>query len=244
MNSNNQDNNEIAGPGGSNLTGGDVTDHQDASSAMDESVETQVKSEEMEEAQQAGEVEQQTQHSAPFAGNPEDGLEMNNSPSDNQKNEVDDAKKNSEDNPNESLDELTEAKNRLLQLAADFENYKRQSVRREQEVRERAARNIIEDLLPVLDNFERAAQAANTATDVNSLRIGVQFILQQLQETLKTHGVEPIEAAGQAFDPLHHEALEEIDSDEHESGLVVDDVQRGYIYKGQVLRPSHVRVAK
>lgn len=131
---------------------------------------------------------------------------------------------------------------RFLRAVADLENFKRQSTRRESESRDRAVRNVIEDLLPVMDNFERALDAARNARDVESVRVGVEFIAQQLRDALKNHGVEPIESKGQKFDPLHHEALEEIESDQPE-GTVVEEAQRGYSFKGQVLRPSLVRVA-
>lgn len=137
---------------------------------------------------------------------------------------------------------VDENDDRLLRAVADLENFKRQSARRETESRDRALRGVIEDLLPVMDNFERALDAARNARDVDSVRVGVEFIAQQLRDALKNHGVEPIEAQGQKFDPLHHEALEEVESDQPE-GTVVEEAQRGYSFKGQVLRPSLVRVA-
>jgi molecular chaperone GrpE len=140
--------------------------------------------------------------------------------------------------------ELDETKDRLLRLAADFENYKRQAARRESESKERAVKNVLTDLLPVLDNFERAVHASSSSQDVQNLKIGVEFILQQLHEVLRSHGVEPIEAAGQKFDPQFHEAQEEVPSEEHESGTILDETQRGYRYKDQVLRPTIVKVAK
>lgn len=138
--------------------------------------------------------------------------------------------------------ELAETKAQILQLAADFENYKRQAARRESEIRDRTVRNVVEDLLPVLDNFERAVDAAKNATDVESLRVGIGFILQMFQEALRNNGILPIEAKGQSFDPLHHEAIEEIESDQA-PGTVVEEAQRGYVYKGHVLRASRVKVA-
>lgn len=140
--------------------------------------------------------------------------------------------------------ELDETKDRLLRLAADFENYKKLAVRRESESKERAVKNVLADLLPVLDNFERAVHASASSQDIQNLKIGVEFILQQLHEVLRSHGVEPIEAAGQKFDPQFHEAQEEVPSDEHESGTILDETQRGYRYKDQVLRPTIVKVAK
>jgi molecular chaperone GrpE len=140
--------------------------------------------------------------------------------------------------------ELAQSKAALLQLAADFENFRRQAQRRETEARERAVRTLVEDLLPVLDNFERAIAAAQNATDVKSLRMGVEFILQQLQGALRSHGVEPIEATGKPFDPQQHEAIDQVSSWDHAAGTVVEETQRGYTHKGHVLRPASVKVAQ
>ncbi|HEX8835131.1 MAG TPA: nucleotide exchange factor GrpE, partial [Abditibacteriaceae bacterium] len=161
--------------------------------------------------------------------------------------ETDAAQKKSELEGNSSAADTTRAgvehDEKFLRLAADFENYKRQAARRETEGRERAARSVIEDLLPVLDNFERAVDAARNAKDVESVRIGVEFIAQQFRDALKNHGVEPIDSKGQMFDPLRHDALEEVSGSDLPEGTVIDEAQRGYVYKGTVLRPSRVRVA-
>ncbi len=148
----------------------------------------------------------------------------------------------SQDAASELEAELAETKAALVQLAADFENYKRQATRRESETRDRAVRSVVEDLLPVLDNFERAVDAAKNATDMESLRVGIGFILQMFHEALRNNGVTPIEAQGQSFDPLQHEAIEQIES-EAAPGTVVEEAQRGYAYKGHVLRASRVKVA-
>lgn len=137
----------------------------------------------------------------------------------------------------------TENDERFLRAVAELENFKRQAARREQEARERASRNVIEDLLPVLDNFERALEAARTAKDVEGVRTGIEFIAQQLRDALKGHGVESIESLGQKFDPLKHDALEEVAGSEHPEGTILSEAQRGYTFKGQILRPSRVRVA-
>jgi molecular chaperone GrpE len=241
---------EVAGPGGANLTGGDVTNPQDAAQASDDVTQMRGDSEKMEQRQQKGEVAQQREEFQPDA----DGRGYQTKNADDPKrdaehdaryegvesvsDEVRDAKKNSD-----VTSELSAAKTQLLHLAADFENYKRASLRREEEIRERATRRVLEELLPVLDNFERAVSAAKTTTDVNSLKIGVEYILQQFQEAIKNNGAEPIEAEGKPFDPAQHEAIEEVESDASH-GTVVEDVQRGYSFKGKVMRPSRVKVAK
>lgn len=241
---------EVAGPGGANMTGGDVTPHQNAGEVADAATHERSEDQKMEERQAAGEVGKQREDLHPAAkdsvgGNDSDGagdgtMRNNSGGHDSADDSNADAKKNSDAAPASELDEV---KTQLLQTAADFENFRRQAARREQETRERAVRGVLEDLLPVLDNFERAVGAADSTADVKSLKMGVEYILQQFQEAIKSSGAEPIEAVGQPFDPSQHDAIEEVESDA-QPGTVVDDVQRGYIYKGKVMRPSRVRVAK
>ena len=139
---------------------------------------------------------------------------------------------------------LAEAEERLAYLAADFENYKRQALRREGEARERTARNLLEQLLPALDNFNLALQYAGTAKDVASLKVGLDYVGQQLESALQGAGLEVINAKGQHFDPTLHEALEEVDQPGVEPGTVVEEAQKGYTFNGQVLRVSRVKVAR
>lgn len=220
--------NEVAGPGGADLTGGEVTPPQDAAAESKDSNRVRVEDMKMEERQQKGRVGMQRENEPPPS---EVGEEEN------------DASKKKSDDEKEEVSEEEKLQNQLLQLAADFENYKRQTVRREQEIRERAARNLLEELFPVLDNFERAVLAAEKTNDVQSLKIGVEYILKQFQETLGNNGVELIEAFGKPFDPALHDAVEESESEE-KPGTVIEDLQRGYLLNGQVLRPSRVRVAR
>jgi len=146
-------------------------------------------------------------------------------------------------NAGETTRAVVEHDEKFLRLAADFENYKRQASRRAGEDSERATRRILEDLLPVLDNFERALQAPQVGGDNASFRIGVEFIAQQLRDALRGHGVEPIDAQGEKFNPLLHDALEEVADSGQPEGTIINEAQRGYSFKGQVLRPARVRVA-
>lgn len=139
---------------------------------------------------------------------------------------------------------LARAEEALAYLAADFENYKRQTSRRLEEERQRAERRLLEQLLPALDNFNLALQHAGTAKDVDSLKIGLEFIAQQLEGALRGAGLEPISAKGEKFDPSRHDAVEEVEAEGVESGTVLEESQRGWILGGQVLRPSRVKVAK
>lgn len=139
--------------------------------------------------------------------------------------------------------QLAEAQEKLAYLAAELENYKRQSLRRLDEERDRTARRTFEQLLPALDTFGMAMQYADSAKTVAELRTGLDFVAQQMATALEGAGIEAIPAVGETFDPQKHEAIEEIESD-LESGVVAQEAKRGYLYKGAVLRPATVKVAK
>lgn len=207
---------------GADVSGGDLTPAQDAGDAMEEVNDVRRKEQEVQQQQVAGEVDTQTKEHNP-------------------RQSPDDAKAAMQAPPTGA--DQSDLEMQLKHLAADFENYKRQATRRVDEERARAVQNTISQLLPVLDNFNLALQHAGTAKDVESLKVGLEFIAQQLENTLRGLGVEPIEAKGQHFDPLRHEAIEQVSVEGAEPGTVVEEAQRGYIYKGQVLRTSRVKVA-
>lgn len=141
-------------------------------------------------------------------------------------------------------EELDEKQDRLLRLAAEFDNYKKRTARDFEALIKNANENLIVELLPVLDNFERALEVAQTSVDYNSFYRGVGMILQQLGDLLEKQGLKRIEAVGDKFDPNKHEALMQVESDEHPSDVVVDEIQRGYMLNDKVLRPSRVMVSK
>ena len=139
--------------------------------------------------------------------------------------------------------QLADSQEKLAYLAAELENYKRQTARRLSEESDRTARRTFENLLPALDTFGMAMQYADKATNVADLKTGLDFVAQQMATALEGAGIEAIPAVGAAFDPKLHEAIEEIDSD-LASGVVAEEAKRGYTYKGNVLRPAIVKVAK
>jgi molecular chaperone GrpE len=136
-------------------------------------------------------------------------------------------------------DELTQT---MVRRQADFENYRKRIERERQEDRRQGAGRLIEDLLPVLDAFERALKAHDDSA-YEEYRKGLELIYRQLWETLAKHGLERIVAAGKPFDPYFHQAIERVETDEHPDGTVVDVLQDGFIFHGRVLRPSIVRVS-
>ncbi|MGD0825952.1 MAG: nucleotide exchange factor GrpE [Terriglobales bacterium] len=130
---------------------------------------------------------------------------------------------------------------RLARLQAEFDNARKRAVREQQEFREFAAADAIKALLPPLDSFERALRAGG---DSGELRNGIELIYRQFQDALQKIGVQPIAATGQAFDPRIHEAVEMVETSEVPDHYVLDELQRGYKYKGRLLRPAMVRVAR
>jgi molecular chaperone GrpE len=130
---------------------------------------------------------------------------------------------------------------RLARLQAEFDNARKRAAREQQEFREYAAADVIKNFLPILDSFERALKAGGNAGDFRS---GVELIYRQFQDALQKTGVQPIEAAGKAFDPRVHEAVEMVDTTDAPDHQVLEELQRGYKYKERLLRPAMVRVAR
>lgn len=142
----------------------------------------------------------------------------------------------------ESEQAIAKYEDRLLRLAAEFENYKKRT-RREWELHEKQANaGLVKGLLHVLDDFARALEASEDAG--GHFREGIRLISASLTEVLARNGLREIEAAGKPFDPQFHEAVGEIEAGEIEPGRVAEVLQRGYMFHDQVLRPARVLVAK
>ena len=136
--------------------------------------------------------------------------------------------------------EKADLADRLLRARAEFDNARRRAERERSEFLQFAAMDLVKDVLPVLDDFERALKVETA--DRNYAK-GVELIYQRLYETLKKLGLEPIEAAGRPFDPNLHQAVERVETDEADDHTVIGEFQRGYNFKGKLLRPAMVRVA-
>lgn len=151
--------------------------------------------------------------------------------------------------PPEAVDRTTRLqaeKDELMQMLvrrqADFENYRKRVERERQEDRRHGMGRLIEDLLPVLDGFERALKAHDDPA-YEEYRKGLEMTYRQLWDTLARHGLERIAAAGKPFDPHCHQAIERVESDDHPEGTVLDVLQDGFVFHGRVVRPSIVRVS-
>jgi molecular chaperone GrpE len=145
------------------------------------------------------------------------------------------------------IEELTREKealqNRLLRLAAEFDNYRKRVDRERRDQADAAVANAVEDLLPIIDNLERALEAPAGA-DSDSYRQGVELIYRQMLDLLRRRGVTPIESVGTDFDPQIHQAVVHEASSDHREGEVMEELRRGYRLGDRLLRPSMVKVAK
>lgn len=143
----------------------------------------------------------------------------------------------------EARRDCMELMDRLQRTAADYQNFQKRVSRRTEEAVQQALRGLVLDILPVVDNFERALSAAHGEPDLEAVRQGVDLVREQLLAALAKHGVEPIEALGRPFDPLYHEALGDVPSREVPKGCVAEVLQKGYRMKGGAVRPSRVLVS-
>jgi molecular chaperone GrpE len=133
---------------------------------------------------------------------------------------------------------------RLLRMTAEFDNFRKRVERERRDLSETAGADIITDLLPILDDLERALQVPATSDEAKAYRNGFTLIHKQWLDALRKRGVTPIDTVGQAFDPRYHEAIAHETSDAHRDGEIIGEVRRGYMLRDRLLRPSMVRVAK
>lgn len=141
------------------------------------------------------------------------------------------------------MDEKRELEDKYLRALAELDNFRKRTLREIERIRETAEEGVIKELLFVVDNFERALDALEKGADFNSFAEGVKLIYRQFRELLLRFDVEEIDSLGKPFDPLLHEALLVVE-DEEKDNVVVQVVEKGYKFRGNVLRPSKVVVAK
>jgi molecular chaperone GrpE len=137
---------------------------------------------------------------------------------------------------------LEEADNRYLRLQADFDNFRRRT-RLDQEASQKyRAQKLITDLLPAIDNFERAMKIEADNEQTKTLLQGMDMVYRSLLDALKSEGVEPIEVVGKEFDPHQHQAVMQGEDDNYGPNVVTDEFQKGYMLKDRVIRPAMVKV--
>ncbi len=156
-----------------------------------------------------------------------------------------DASSISEETDTEKLKEkLVQAEERYLRLAAEFDNYKRRNVRQFDETIQNAEHEIFRQILEIVDNFKRAVELPENQKNFGAFQSGMKMIYEQMKRFLEKHKIEPIKAIGQKFDPEFHEAVMQIESDEHPEGTVASELGGGFKRGDKIIRHAKVGVSK
>ena len=159
-------------------------------------------------------------------------------------------KENIEENPEPMLSadpEASKAKERwdeLLRLKADFENTKKRLERDKLDAIKFANELLLAEILPIVDNLDRAMESLAQGHDPEKVKQGLKIAQDELHAVLVEHGVEVVKSVGEPFDPNRHEAVATVESADTEDGIVVDEIQKGYLLNGRLIRPSKVRIAQ
>ncbi len=140
--------------------------------------------------------------------------------------------------------ELQELRDRFIRLGAEFENFRKRSLREKEEYRNYAIENLMLELLEVVDNFERALRSAKDSKDPDSVIKGVEMVYRQLYNILEKNGLERIKCEREDFDPRMHEAIMQVPASDLPENTVVDECRPGYMLNSKVIRPALVSIAK
>ncbi len=143
----------------------------------------------------------------------------------------------------EKPDPNKEAWDQLLRLKADFENTKKRLERDKLEAIKFANERLLIEILHVTDNFDRAMTSLSEGHDPEKVKQGLQLAQDELHEILERHGVEVVKSVGTHFDPHFHEAVAVVEKADQDDGMIVDEIQKGYLLNGRLIRPSRVRIA-
>ncbi|MEY4110055.1 MAG: hypothetical protein RLZZ46_409 [Bacteroidota bacterium] len=147
--------------------------------------------------------------------------------------------KNEETDPSAKINELND---KYLRLYSEFDNYRKRSQKEKVDLAKWASEDLMKSILPVLDDFERGLKSIQSASDINSLKEGVELIYHKMKRILEQKGLEPMASAGQSFNPDLHEAITQVPGGEDSKGKIIDEVERGYLLGGKVIRYAKVVV--
>jgi molecular chaperone GrpE len=139
--------------------------------------------------------------------------------------------------------ERDETSDRLLRVQAEFDNYKKRTQREKIAERTYKSQDLVNELLPALDNFERAL-AVEVTEESKGILEGISMVYNQIKDALQSENVEVIQTVGNEFDPNLHHAVMQVEDAEHESNIIIEELQKGYILKDRVIRPAMVKVNK
>lgn len=137
---------------------------------------------------------------------------------------------------------LDETENKMLRAQADFDNFRRRSRLDQEAAQKYRAQSLVTEIIPALDNFERALQIEADNDQTKTLLQGVNMVYNQLVQALQSEGVEAIKAVGEQFDPHLHQAVMQVEDENFDSNSVIEELQKGYTLKDRVIRPSMVKV--
>ena len=200
---------------------------KDAAEKQAEEVSEAEETEAETEAAESGEQAEETEESEA-----EDGQEA---PADEKKGFF----KKKKDKKDEQSEELND---KLKRQMAEFDNFRKRTEKEKTQMYDMGAKSIIEKILPVIDNFERGLAAVPEEQREDAFVVGMDKVYRQMLTELDASGVKPIEAVGQEFDPNFHNAVMQVESEEYDSGVVAQELQKGYMYKDSVVRHSMVAV--
>ena len=200
---------------------------KDAAEKQAEEVSEAEETETETEAAESGEQAEETEESEA-----EDGQEA---PADEKKGFFNKKK----DKKDEQIEELND---KLKRQMAEFDNFRKRTEKEKTQMYDMGAKSIIEKILPVIDNFERGLAAVPEEQREDAFVVGMDKVYRQMLTELDASGVKPIEAVGQEFDPNFHNAVMQVESEEYDSGVVAQELQKGYMYKDSVVRHSMVAV--
>ena len=141
-------------------------------------------------------------------------------------------------------EKFEEMQDKYMRQLAEFENFRKRTDKEKSQMFDQGASNVLEKILPVVDNFERGLAQVSEDEKESAFADGMNMIYKQLIKQMEDLGVTPIEAVGKEFDPNFHNAVMQVESEEYEEGVVAQELQKGYMYKDMVLRHSMVAVAK
>ena len=141
-------------------------------------------------------------------------------------------------------DERDRMKDQLLRTAADFDNYRKRTLKDLAEEKRRAKEDVVREFLPIIDNLERAVSAANGASDVTAIIEGVRMVLKLFEDQASRLGLTKVKAVGERFDPAIHDAIQQVETDEHPPGMVIAEVVAGFRMGDKLVRPAMVVVAR
>ncbi len=191
----------------------------------EEEAEAELKEEESEEESSENEVEGEEEASGEAeAGEKKKGFKW---------------KKDKKDKRDEKIEELTD---RVKRQMAEFENFRKRTEKEKSSMYEMGAKSVIEKMLPIIDNFERGLDTVPEEEADSPFTEGMRKVYKQLMTEFENMGVKPIECIGKEFDPNYHNAVMQVESEEYESGIVAQEMQKGYTYRDSVVRHSMVAV--